>query len=496
VQLIPPSALLEQLEQRLPVLTNGYRDAPARQHTLRATLDWSYDLLPESEQALFRRLGVFRGGFTLDGAEAVGTIAPHLRPETVVQLVSTLVDANLVTVEAAVGQREARLGMLETVHEYAHQLLTDHGELECVQRAHASYYLNLTERAAPCWNGPEPGNWIRSLELEHDNLRAALDWSIEHADAAVGVRLSSELGRFWQTAGYASEGRTWLTAALDCARRAPLQVPPAKLAAAYRQALALAHVDADLEAANRLFTDVLAQSRALDDAAQSVFALVQLAAIQLQRGDIGGAADLFEEAEHLARETNDDRGLALALLNHGKMLGLDLGQSGLSETLLLESLRIARRLEDRVGMLYALLVIGGVKHESGDAKGARGPLHEVLRLASDSRYRVMQAYALDLVAATEAMEGAPLRAARLWGAANSIWRTLDLHRQPSEQVWYDDVVAKAMHCVEGPEAWAVAWNAGRALDSQLAVEEALGITAPAVLQRLAVCSGRIVLQLD
>jgi hypothetical protein len=143
-------------------------------------------------------------------------------------------------------------------------------------------------------------------------------------------------------------------------------------------------------------------------------------------------------------------------------------------------------------VLYALLVIGAVRYKRGDAKAARGPLHEALRLASNSRYRVMQAYALDLVAATEAMEGAPLRAARLWGAAYSIWRTLDLHRQPSEQVWYDGVVAKARQCIAGAEAWAEAWNAGRALDSQLAVEEALALTVPAVLQRLAVSSGRVV----
>jgi predicted ATPase len=217
LKLFSPQALLARLGDRLALLTGGAQDAPERHQTLRATLAWSYDLLPGADQLLFRRLSVFAGGCTLEAAEAVLGADPEGAAArggmSILDGVTNLVDQHLLRAEEG-PEGEPRFVMLETIREYARERLTEHGELEARRREHAAYYLMLAEHAQPEVEGPEQVVWLQRLEAEHDNLRAALGWALERSEAETAVRLSGALFEFWMMHGHWSEGRRWLEAAL------------------------------------------------------------------------------------------------------------------------------------------------------------------------------------------------------------------------------------------------------------------------------------------
>ncbi|MFQ5794857.1 MAG: AAA family ATPase [Candidatus Bipolaricaulia bacterium] len=196
ITLLPPQVMLARLGSRLKLLTGGARDLPARQQTLRATIDWSYDLLDASEQTLFERLSVFVGGCTLEVAEAVCNGTGDLELDVdVLDGLASLVDKNLLRQEEQV-EGAPRFLMLETIREYGLERLEASGEAEATQRTRADYYLALAEQAEPkLWGGPEQGEWLDRLEVEHDNLRAALAWCEQSGECEVGLRLGVALRR-------------------------------------------------------------------------------------------------------------------------------------------------------------------------------------------------------------------------------------------------------------------------------------------------------------
>ena len=209
---LPPPALLARLERRLPLLTGGPRDQPARLRTMRDAIAWSHDLLAAEEQALFRRLAVFVGGCTLEAAEAVGRTGSGPRID-VFAVLSALVDKSLLHREAS-ADGEPRFGMLETIREYALEQLAASGEEATVRDAHAAWCLDLAERAAPAWFTLGAESVGRRLEAEHANLRAALAWLTETGDIAAGVRLAAALWPFWFLRSHFAEGRGWLERAV------------------------------------------------------------------------------------------------------------------------------------------------------------------------------------------------------------------------------------------------------------------------------------------
>ena len=216
VRLLPPAELAQRLAHPLAVLGGGVRDAPARQRTLRATIAWSHDLLTPEEQTLFAVFAVFAGGTTLDAVEAVAGGIAGLDPATVLETVAALVDHSLV-VQREVSPGRARLGMLETIREFASERLEAGGEAEAVQQRHAAHYLALAEAAAPALTGPEQADWLDRLDLELDNLRAALR-TFDHPDHTASlVRLAAALWRFWWIRGYLTEGRDSLERAIAAA---------------------------------------------------------------------------------------------------------------------------------------------------------------------------------------------------------------------------------------------------------------------------------------
>src|SRR5690242_17399860 len=205
--LLPPGHLLARLTRRLPVLVDGPHDLPDRQKTMRDAIAWSYELLDQAQRRLFRQLCVFTGGAALDAVEAV------CGPEATSGL-AALVAGNLVRMPVTATDGGPRAGLLESIREYGTEQLEAHGEAETGRRAHAAWYLALAEQAAPALAGPDVVAWLARLDAEHDNLRAALRWTLDQGDGAGALRLAGALGRYWAHRGHLTEGRQWCAEAL------------------------------------------------------------------------------------------------------------------------------------------------------------------------------------------------------------------------------------------------------------------------------------------
>jgi tetratricopeptide (TPR) repeat protein len=376
LKLFSPQALLARLGDRLALLTGGPQDAPQRHQALRATLAWSYDLLPQAEQVLFRRLGAFAGGCTLEAAEAVCADpdgATSLGGVSILDGVTDLVDQHLLRAEEG-PEGEPRFAMLETIHAYSREQLATSAEGEALARHHAAYFVDLAERAEPDLRGPEQQSWLGRLDREHDNLRAVLEWS-EKAGEAAGVQLAGALWRFWSMRGYLSEGRRWLEAAVgdDTA-------PAALRARALYGAGTLARVQGDIARAQAALEECLALRRALGDQSGIASALNNLGNVaQIQR-DFTRARLLYEESLALQRALGDQRGIEDALENLGNNYGLQ-GDFARARAMIEESLSMARASGDRNDVLFSLHNLGLLTSDQGDFPRAEVLLDEGLHLA-------------------------------------------------------------------------------------------------------------------
>jgi predicted ATPase/class 3 adenylate cyclase len=303
----PPQALLARLEQGLAVLTGGARDLPVRQQTLRGTIAWSYDLLTPEEQQLFRRLSVFVNGCTWEAAEVVCQAAGELEGDVLDGLLS-LVDKSLLRQQESEG--EPRFWMLQLLREFGREAQALAGETELTRQAHAAYYLALAEEAEPELERAQQAVWLDRLEAEHDNLRAALLWSLEHAKAETGLRLVGALRWFWMRHSHLSEGRTWLTSMLGLAEG----VEPTHLRAkALAAAIGLAWLQGDYPAASAFGEESITLCRALENKRELAFSLIWLAYTANSQGDPKTASVLAEESVTLFRQVEDRWGVAFAL---------------------------------------------------------------------------------------------------------------------------------------------------------------------------------------
>jgi predicted ATPase/DNA-binding SARP family transcriptional activator len=367
VRLLPPAALLARLDQPLAVLTGGPRDAPARHHTLRATIAWSHDLLTPEEQDLFARLSVFAGGWTLEAAEWVAGGAT-------LDLLASLVDQSLVR-QTANGDGAARFGMLATIRAYARERLEFGGEMEAAERRHASYFLTLAETAAPHLDGPRQGAWLDRLDAEHDNLRAALTTLHELDETEDALRLAAALWRFWWQRGYLSEGRSWLEDALADA----VDAPPAVRADAHDGAGALAEAHGDLPAAALHHEAALQLRRTLGDRRGEARALADFAIVADRMGDPARAAALLEDALAIARDVDDRPRIAACLANLG-FAHLDRSDHPRAAAAFRESLELFRDLGDQRNLSYVLGGLGNLAFVAGDYAGAVALQEESLRV--------------------------------------------------------------------------------------------------------------------
>jgi predicted ATPase len=373
-KLLSPPALLDRLGQRLNVLTGGARDLPARQRTLRDAIAWSHDLLEEDEQTLFRRLAVFAGGFTMEAAGALwATVAAADDGPDAFAGLEPLVDQSLLRQDDQEG--EPRFRMLETILEYALERLSASGEAEAVRRKHAAYYLALAERAEPELEGEKQRRCLTLLEAEHDNLRAALGWAVEH-DGEMALCLAAALGAFWDIRSYFTEGRAWLGRALTAQGSALTKGPadPARRAKALRTAGVLAERQEDFEAAAAAQEDSLALSRELGDRRGMALALRGLGHVASGRGEYARAADRYGEAVEHWRAIGDQREVAAEFASLGN-IAYYRGEHGRATELWAEAVTGFRALGDSHRLGIALNNLGAAATASGDLERA-ARLHE------------------------------------------------------------------------------------------------------------------------
>jgi len=411
-RLLAPQDLLERLDTRLSLLRSGSRDLPMRQQTLRDTLGWSYDLLPPEAQAVFRRLGVFADGWTLDAAKAVCSAASEGgQPVEVLEACSLLLDHHLIQrteAELASGTA-ARFTMLETVREYAWEQTHTHQEVPAIERAHAAYYLALVEEAKPHLRGPEQGRWFARLEDEHNNLRAALRQAIASQEIAQGLRLAGGLSRFWASRGYFSEGRTWLEDLLERSNRGeatPLEATPleAARATALTGAGLLAQQQGDYGRALARYEECLALQRRWGDQAGIAATLNHLGIVAQEQGDYPRALILHEESLALHRALGNQTGMAMALNNLARVAAFQADNARVT-ALLRESLTLRRAMGDTQGIAIALTNLGDQARERGDYQEARALGEESLALSRTLGDTMRIALALGNLAETARDEG-------------------------------------------------------------------------------------------
>ena len=342
MKLFSPRALLARLGQSLSILTSASRDVPARQQTLRNTIAWSYQLLDAREQRLFRQLSVFVDGCSMEAIEAVCTPSGSA-PVPALDVVASLVDKSLLQqVEQQAGE-ESRSVMLETIREYALERLESHGEAEATRRAHETYFLTLAEETEQGMTGPQQAVLLERLEQEHDNLRAAMQWSTSHAEEeqAMALRLGGALYSFWFVRAYFSEGRDFLERAL---LRSDEVAEPVRAKALYA-ASQLHDALGSLDRAEAFCEQSLALYRELGDTLGIANCLHLLADIAWGRGGLASSRALGEESLMLFREVGDSRSVAY-LLYHLGSLAVEQGEYARGRDLLTESVTINRELGD------------------------------------------------------------------------------------------------------------------------------------------------------
>jgi predicted ATPase/DNA-binding CsgD family transcriptional regulator len=458
----------ERLDDSFRLLAAGGRTVMSRHKTLRATMDWSHELLPEQERILFRRLSVFAAGFTLDAAESV-CAGEGLEWDEVLGLLSRLVDKSLVTVRENGGQ--TRYHLLETVRQYGQEKLAASENEPEVGLRHATFFVGRAEEAERELEGPDQTRWLASLETDHDNFRAALSWSLgEGGDVGLGVRLAAALWPFWFARGYLSEGRSWLESVIT--RSAPAST--LARAKAFNGAGSIATFQDDYQAAKALIEEGLALNRELGDEEGIASSLANLCGVAMlgQLDDIPVLAAL-EEAKALRPKIRNRRTVGNLLILEGRVA---LAQGDLERAVELgaESLEMYRASRDAYGIVMCLLHIAFVMMARSDYKSTAALLREGMQLSRELEHKVFIQYCMTGLAGVAASKGFLVRAARLWGAAERVSEISggSIVREGKSTIGYERVLNAARSQL-GEAAWTAAWAEGRAMSPEPAIEYAL-----------------------
>jgi predicted ATPase/DNA-binding SARP family transcriptional activator/DNA-binding CsgD family transcriptional regulator len=496
---------VEQVAQRLEVslglLSGGSRTAEPRQRTLRATLDWSHDLLSDAERVLFRMLSMFAGGFTLQEAEAVCS-GGAIEEDEVLDLLGALVDKSLVVAGAAAGGA-VRYRMLEPIRQYAREKLEESGEAPEVQGRHAAFFLALAEEAEPELAGPQQSAWVERLDEEHDNLREALSWALERGQADLGLRFGGALWRFWYQRGYLSEGIGWVERVLTGGESAPARVKAlegmgwmsqfqgeiGRAESTYKEMLEIsrelgdkgnvatalnslgtvAAQQGDSERARALLQENMEVLRELEEEGSSATTLKRFHVLNLlgylaiyEEDDYARGTALWEESLELAREIGDPNhvGIMLSNLGHPALLQGDYERArALSE----EALAFARELGSSGVELAptASLNLGLALLGLGEYERAATPLEKALVMSQDMGRKLQVIETLEGMASLAVALGKDARAARLWGAAEAARGVAGIALSPGERGLHEPYLAAARSRL-GEAEWEEGLAEGRA----------------------------------
>jgi len=501
-----PQAMLKRLtNRRLAFLTSRLRNVPPRQRTLRATIDWSYNLLSPEEQALFARLAVFVGEFTLSAAEAVVGDEESF----VFEGITTLVDSSMVQPATPLEPfDEPCFRLLLILREYALEQLATSGFLTPLQKRHAQYYLRLTEEAETKWRSPEENAWLNRLEAEHDNLRAALKCSLAGADVEIGLKLTAGLQGFWHTRGYWTEALHWFKESLQKSsghtpRRAKfLQLTGITLSYQGKLNQAIPFLEQSVEdfhqlgktegvakglyqlgriavkqneyqQANKLLEESLALYQKVDEPHGMSYVLDYLGTVAVSLGHYERATALYEQTLALARSRYDKPNISFTLNSLGELARLR-GEYEQAARFYHESLTLARQLKYKVQIAMRLHNLGHVALHRGKQEQARELFSESLTISQQLADQELIIMCLAGLGGVATSEGRLRQAVRLFGAVAAHFSALSIHLDNADQAEYDHYLTAVQAQLE-PEAYAAAWQAGRGMTLEEAVR--LGLEA-------------------
>jgi non-specific serine/threonine protein kinase len=472
VRALTVQQIAARLDDRFRLLTGGSRTALPRQQTLRATLDWSYDLLTEPERIVLRRLAVFIGGWRLEAAEAV-CAGDGVESSEVLDLLLRLVDRSLVQMDP-VGA-DAHYRMLETIRQYARDRLAESDDdSEAAHRQHAAYYLDLAERATG--GGPVASMaWVGRLRPEWGNLFAALRWAAGHGVLERALLLSGGFVELWTLGGQLTAARAWLAELLGLP---DAQAATPERARALHCAGEVAWMLYDLAAAGDYYREAIAISRALGDRQRLADSMLMAGPVVAMAGDVGGGRALLEEALVLARAINSPREVLGALLYLG-LIAFRQGEYERARALEEEALPAAHQSGDLRGVASVLDALGHIALAQGDYRQAR--MHYAESVATRRRLDFPSGWAFTLngLAQLAAAEGRPARALRLAGAGARLAEEGGIATRRVQELGPPDRLASCWAALDS-EAAAVAWAAGQGMTLEEAITEALTVDEPAV----------------
>jgi predicted ATPase/DNA-binding SARP family transcriptional activator/DNA-binding CsgD family transcriptional regulator len=462
----------QRLEDSLDLLAGGSRTVDSRHQTLKATLDWSHNLLSETEQALFRRLSVFAGGWTLGAAEVVAA-GSGIDKENVLGLLLWLVDKSMVVAEAPVN-REVRYRLLEPMRKYGRECLEESGEADDVLNRHATFFFTLAHKAEPELRKARQEAWAEQLKREYENLRAALSWVIGSGQTELALRLAKALGPFWYLQGFLREGQRWLEAALVNKDAVPVSIRAKGLSTCAFIAL---H-QGDYKRTVALCEEVLTLPREIVDTADVAATLTNLGVLTaLAQTDYERSQALFEEAAGLWRRIGDRVGTVRALYGLG-LVAAFLGDHEEAATLHEDCLPLAREVGDKVGIAWSLVQGALAALTRGDYEQAKALGVEGIALARQTGYSHSTVFILRILAASASAQGQPVRWARLWGIAEMLGESIGTIVTPAERQYLHPYFTAARTQLD-EAAFNTAFSEGRAMSREQAVEYALGVQEPA-----------------
>jgi predicted ATPase/DNA-binding CsgD family transcriptional regulator len=464
VNVLPLDALLSRLDRRLQVLVHGARDLPARQQTMRAAIAWSYDLLSPDEQALFRRLSVFAGGFSLEAAEVVVTAASDVALDPL-EGIGSLVEKSLL--REVDGARTPRFVMLETVREYAGEQLERSGEAEATRRRHAAWYRDLAERAWPEVMGREDPIWLARFEVEIDNVRAALEWAMTHAEADTALGLAYAVGFYFYVTRQLSEGCAWNERALTC-------VGPAADDARATVLIMAGWLNAEngnFGRAEPLLAEGLALAQACGYRWCEGHAYMAQGLLAADRGDFGAARTAFEVCLRIFEDLGDEPWPTFALKNLGFVALLG-GDHAAANVLFERALVRFREQGNAYGTSITLINMAKAARGRGDFARAAILYGEALVLRWEQGDRVCVANCLRGLALVADHSRMPEQAVRLLGVEHGLRAAIGA-REPRTSS-HSEVLDAARRTL-GETAFETAWRAGQTLSLPDAVTEALAV---------------------
>ena len=459
VRLLSPENLLARLESRLRLLTGGARDLPGRQQTLRGTIAWSYDLLNADEKTLFTRLAVFVNGFTLSAAEAV------CHTDDLVDGIEALADKSLL--KQTDTQDEPRFFMLETIHEYAAELLMQSDELAGLRRSHFDYFLQFAKQAQSFLEKSDQALWLNRLERAHDDLRFAVLWSKQNGLAVQSAELVNALGLFWTMRGLLSEGRVRIADAIS--NQPELKGSPLH-AQLLNQAALLARYQGDYNSATNFINESLLIARTQVNLHATADALANLGFVYLHQEKQEQAQGPYVDALRLYRELHNKQGMADAF-SHLGLIELCKGNLETAYQYHSDSLTIWQQLEDRQGIAWATRHLGNIALRQGQPERAREYFEQSLSLSAELDSKWLSVYALEGFASLLALLRKPQPAITLAGFCEDLRRSAYIPLSPVEKNLFEQGVQSARQAFDTQTASEVQKH-GRGMSLEDAIQYA------------------------